>query len=191
MIICGIDYSMTSPALCIGEENCLFENNIFYGFRRLKRHISTKKEIVLFDYPLYKTNEERFDKISDLMIETILLNKVDLCRLEGYSLGSKGMIFDIAENTAVLKHKLYKNNINFELIPPKSVKLSFTGRGDCSKGVMYMFFRDKHCPYEIHHAIGDMDVPAEIDHPIEDLIDAYALKTYIPPLKKKSKKKPS
>lgn len=176
MVICGIDYSMSSPAICIGQKGDIFENLIFYCFATKKKHISNKSQIVLLEYPEYKNNEERFDKISNLFLDIILKHNVKLCKIEGYSFGSvSGMTFDLAENTGLLKHKLYKNNISVELYPPKTVKSQFTKRGDAGKGVMYMEFRDNHCPYEIHYAIGETSIPNDIGNPVSDLIDAYAL----------------
>ena len=35
--------------------------------------------------------------------------------IEGYSMGSKGKVFNIAENTGVLKYKIYKD-LQFEIL---------------------------------------------------------------------------
>lgn len=177
MILAGVDYSMSCPAMVIGKKGCCFDELKFYSFIKKKKHASIKEQIKLFDYPLYNSEEERFNNLADILINVIKESKVDKVLIEGYSFGStaSGMVFQIAENTGIFKHKLYKEGIAFDVVPPTVVKKSFTGRGNVQKGVMYMEFRDKHCPYEIHHAIGETTIPNNIGNPVSDLIDAYAI----------------
>lgn len=175
MILAGIDYSITCPGICIGEKGSSFEDLMFYSFRILKRHVSNKEQIKLLEYPLYTSEQERHDKISDMVMEILSKHKVDKIRIEDYSFGSKGKVFNIAENTGLLKHKLYKAGYDFDVSAPKEIKKHFSGKGNATKGVMYMSFRDKHCPYEIHHAIGDTEIPDDIKSPVSDMIDAYAI----------------
>ncbi len=178
MIVAGVDYSMSCPALVIGELGASFADLKFYSFAKKKRHVSIKKEIVLLDYPEYISEQDRYDKISDIFINIIKDSKVDEVLMEGYSYGSNaGLIFQIAENTEVFKYKLFKDKIPFSVIPPSQIKKLFSGRGNANKGVMYMTFRDKHCPYDIFNAIGEPKVPNEIGNPVSDIIDAYAIWT--------------
>lgn len=176
MIIAGIDYSMTCPAVVIGKVGASFDELMFYSFAKKKKHQSIKNQIVLFDYPLWKTDQERYDRVSDLYIDVLKEHKVEFVYMEGYSYGSNaGLVFQIAENTEVLKYKMYKNEIPYDVIPPTQVKKDFCGRGNANKGMMYVEFRDRHCPYDIHAAIGEPKEPNEIGNPVSDLVDAYAL----------------
>lgn len=176
MIVAGIDYSMSCPAIVVGDINAKFEDLQFYSFAKKKKQISIKSQIHLWQYPLYKSPEERFDLISTIVIDTLKKSGVEYCMMEGYSYGSRnGKVFEIAENTAMIKHKMSKSDIPFEVVPPTVVKKKFCGRGTATKEVMYMYFRDKHCPYEIHHAIGILNIPLKIGNPVSDMIDAYAI----------------
>lgn len=176
MIVAGVDYSMSCPALVIGELGSDFSDLKFYSFAKQKRHISIKNEIILLEYPEYINEQDRYDKISDIFINLILSHNVDEVLMEGYAYGSNaGLVFQIAENTEVFKYKLFKNKIPFSVIPPAQIKKLFTGRGNANKGVMYTTFRDKHCPYCIFNAIGVPKVPNDIGNPVSDIIDAYAI----------------
>ena len=62
MIVAGVDYSMSCPALVIGELGSDFSDLKFYSFAKQKRHISIKKEIILLEYPEYINEQDRYDK---------------------------------------------------------------------------------------------------------------------------------
>ncbi len=51
--------------------------------------------------------------------------------LEGYSFGSKGKVFHIAENTGILKYKIHNMGVPLEVIPPTTVKKFATGQRKC------------------------------------------------------------
>ena len=42
--------------------------------------------------------------------------------LEGYAFAAQGQVFNIGENTGLLKHKLYKNNLNTQIVTPTEIK---------------------------------------------------------------------
>jgi|TARA_Y100000004_G_scaffold141169_1_gene160520 Holliday junction resolvasome RuvABC endonuclease subunit len=88
--------------------------------------------------------------------------------IEGYSFGSKGLVFNLAENMGTLKHKLFKLNKNFSSIVPGRVKKNATGKGNADKLKMYeQFVKDT-----------KVDLMKEFDqtklnNPVTDIVDAY------------------
>ena len=63
--------------------------------------------------------------------------------MEGYAYGSAaGQVFQIAENTEVLKYKMYKGEIPYDVLAPKQVKKYFTGSGNSNKGMMFLSFKN-------------------------------------------------
>ena len=52
-------------------------------------------------------------------------------------MGSRGRVFHIAENTGVLKHKIYKAEITFEVVPPSTWKKEVVGKGNADKQYVY------------------------------------------------------
>ena len=51
-------------------------------------------------------------------------------------MGSRGKVFNLAENTGLLKHKLWKHNIEVILQSPSSIKKFATTKGNANKNVM-------------------------------------------------------
>ena len=82
---------------------------------------------------------------------------------------SAGMVFNIAENTGLLKHKLYKAKIPFSLFSPTVVKKQFVGKGNCKKEEMSAKFKERF-GVEFHKEYGGK--PG--DTPENDLVDAFA-----------------
>lgn len=167
MIVVGIDYSMSSPAICVhhGKEwsinnckfyfltarkKCVFPSSVFYG--------TLHKE--------YTTQEERFHNIASWTISNIPPSaKIGI---EGYAYASKGVVFDIGENTGLLKHLLWKKKLPFSVFSPPSIKKFATGKGNANKLAMYHSFV----------AETDMDISSKIhcnegDSPMSDIIDSY------------------
>jgi len=176
MIIAGVDYSMSCPAVVVGKQGAAFKDLLFFSFAKKKKHMSINPQITLFNYPDYLSEQERYDLVAEVFINVLKQHKVEKVLMEGYSYGSNaGLVFQIAENTEVFKFKMYKEKIPFEVVPPTQVKKDFTGRGNANKGMMYTTFRDDHCLYDIHNAIGELSEPAEIGNPISDIVDAYAI----------------
>lgn len=185
MIHCGIDYSMTCPAICIYSGGDLSDLNNF-KFHYLAPN---KKYEGVFEngfitghiYPTFSTQEERFDKISDWVLSCILkscptdtgLNTDIRVTIEGYAMGAKGKVFHIAENTGLLKYKLYKQHIPFDNPAPTTVKKFATGKGNAKKEAMYEAFFDD----------TSIDLEKILDckrdkNPVNDIADAYWMCKY-------------
>ena len=60
--------------------------------------------------------------------------------MEGYSFGSTGRVFNIAENTGILKYNLWAALIHFDVLAPTTVKKFATGSGSASKVDMFNQF---------------------------------------------------
>lgn len=74
----------------------------------------------------------------------------------------------MAENCAILKYHLHRENIAFDVIPPSRVKKLATGKGNAKKGDMYAAWLN----------IGGEDIETTLDtsreaNPISDLVDSY------------------
>ena len=93
--------------------------------------------------------------------------------LEGYAYGtSKGVVFEIGENTGVLKHKLMKAGISFEVFAPSEIKKHATGLGNSNKMAMELAFRNK-TGIDLSEWIGSQRTDKKIPSPANDMIDAY------------------
>jgi len=177
MNIIGVDYSITSPAICInmGEK--------FYFLSHQKKYTDWIWKDKIFGYSIFKEmkvdtkhSTRKYDIISTWAIDIINRYKPCYCVLEGYSYGSinQSMSFNIAENTQALKQKIYKENIDMDIVPPSSCKKAFTGKGNATKFAMYVAFTEK-TGIDLSKIFDTLNVDK---NPISDLVDSYALCHY-------------
>lgn len=172
MIHIGIDYSMNSPAICVIKHGFMS----FYFLSSVKKYQGKFSYFHGHVYPEWTQPEERFDKISNWVLDCITeacgpekgLNEPMKVTLEGYSMGSKGKVFHIAENTSILKHKLWQHNIPVETPAPTSIKKFATGKGNSDKARMYECFVAE-TGIDLENLLGG----DRSNNPISDIVDSY------------------
>lgn len=160
----GIDYSITSPAICVSEDGS-FDKSVFHFFGKTKKHKAiSQKNLRVYEYPVWKTDAERYEKLSEWTLEIIPENS--LVYIEGYAFNARGLVFNLAENMGVLKYKLYKKGFTPKIIPPTVVKKIATGRGNASKDfVVYTFLKE--FGENVFENIG------KAKNPLTDIVDSY------------------
>jgi Holliday junction resolvasome RuvABC endonuclease subunit len=176
MIIAGIDYSMTSPAICIynTDDEFKFENCEFYFLTQLKKYKNLTLKNVNGHYFDYIDNMNRYDLISSYFVDRILDAGVAHVFIEDYSMGSKGKVFNIAENTGVLKYRLWLLQLIVTTIPPTAIKKFATGKGNANKEKMQKVF-------EQENKVRLKDILHMTENqwnPSSDIIDAYYICKY-------------
>jgi len=175
-IIAGVDYSLSSPACCILNQNhieiyCMVKHN-FIDINYLVEPIS----III-----YKINKEqlspylRINYLSELFFN--ILKNVDEIAFEDYSFGSVGKVFGIAENTGVLKQKLFEYGIPLSLFAPSQIKKFATGKGNAKKEQMIEAFEtnlniDLYKIFNINKDKGPIS-------PLSDIADSYFIAKYL------------
>ena len=169
--IIGIDYSLTSPAICITTD-FVFKNSKFYYLTNKKKYIGSMSEnITGFEHKEYDTPIRRFSQISDWVYELIedTIHTQQLVYIEGYSFGSKGRgIFQIAENCGILKYRLQQMMIDYETVVPSVVKKGATGKGNADKDMMYESFSK-----ETNTDLKKVFDTIKVTNPISDIVDSY------------------
>lgn len=173
MIYVGIDYSITSPAMVIIDGAIIHA----YAFGDKKKQGVYKFmgsgiwEVRIDPYPVYSSEQERYDKIANYFIEKIeRLGENIQVRIENYSYASVGQVFHIAENCGLLKHYLWKKEIPFDVIAPPTIKKYATGSGRANKDAMYeAMCNDLSCDFRMH--VGDDG--KKVSSPTPDIVDAY------------------
>jgi len=113
-------------------------------------------------------------------------NCVNKASLEDYSYGSKGSVFEIGENTGLLKQVLFSLQIPFIPLAPGAVKKDATKNGAAKKDLMYKTFMEQES-VSIEKILGYttevwkeklIQTPWEVK-PIDDIIDSfYVLKSH-------------
>lgn len=172
-MIAGIDYSMTSPAITVGTspdfKKC---KTFFYTDKKKFCNVYPESIIGMKSFP-YESQEERFNNISEWALSIMKKFNVQECMVEDYAMGAKGKVFHIAENTGLLKHKLWANNIIMYTVAPTSAKKYFAGKGNANKEVMHEAFVQQ---TGVH--VGDLLGAKITDSPCSDIVDSYAMLCY-------------
>jgi len=114
----------------------------------------------------YILDVDRFDTISQ-WASNLCIGAGDIA-VEGYSFGSKGRVFNLAENMGILKHKLYKLAIPVTIIEPSRVKKCATGKGNADKQAMYEAFS-----IETKTNLLSVFNQKTLSNPVTDVIDSY------------------
>lgn len=177
----GIDFSMSSAGICIGDSDN--PESLEMGcFRQRKSDEALRKNITIMELPEHwKTPEERYFKIAT-EIYNFIISKTDskIVYLEGYSYGSSsGVVFNIAESTSVLKQMLYHGGFEINLVTPSELKKHATGKGNANKTKMLDAFIDV-TGYDFNKTFHGPTKPVEkgmkrVPSPVNDIIDAYFL----------------
>jgi len=125
----------------------------------------------------YLCNQERYDNISNYFITLISenVNEHIVINIEDYSFGSKGKVFNLAENCGLLKHKLWGLGYKLTLIPPTTLKKFATTKGNANKESMYQSFIAAGNP-DINKTL--FPTKSKIDNPVSDIVDSYYLAIY-------------
>jgi hypothetical protein len=90
--------------------------------------------------------------------------------LEDYAYGAKGRVFNIGENTGVLKLLLANNAV--QVVSPTAVKKFATGKGNATKDQMVaQFLRETRIDF-MRDLYGNK---GSLRSPVPDLVDAYYL----------------
>ena len=188
----GIDYSMTSPAMCMYHATDDKYRWYYMSTTKSKLKESHNLQSALIDVPKSVQQDllegsidasmSRYNQISDYFMRTLDVLQPKMVFIEGYSLGSVGKVFSIAENTAILKQKLYDNGHFVSVFPPTVVKKFATGKGNASKTIMREQFLKPHKALKtllVEQRVKDLHkVTHYVDSPMSDLIDAYFICRY-------------
>jgi len=179
--IAGIDYSLTSPAICVYKE----EDGGYFDFDRcMLYYLSNNKRqqqlasgcglsnLIAEPYPEWETEEERHDALSSWVIS--LIQECSEVFIEGYAFATSAQagVRSIAENTGLLKHKMWKRKMVFKAYPPTVIKKFATGKGNANKEQMYEAFVDELLtPTDLKERLTPK--AKKVINPISDIVDAY------------------
>ena len=170
--IIGIDYSLTCPCCCIFEsEDLSYENAKFYYLTSTKKYegVFLDGKVIGDRIEDYTNQQERHDNISNWVFKRAVGNSINPTGfIEDYSFGSKGRVFNLAENTGLLKHKLYKKNMKFVTLVPSVIKKMATGKGNADKTRMY----DKWYEETGINLMEALDQQT-LSNPVTDIVDAF------------------
>lgn len=165
--IVGIDYSMSSPSICVHKGNAWSLKNCKFYFLTSRKSCALKTKMfhgqLQFDY---SSQEQRFSQLAEWTLSKIPKNSTVF--IEGYAYASKGVVFHIGENTGILKHMLWSHDISFNDMPPPTIKKFATGKGNANKLAMHHSFVS-----ETQFDISSHIHCNEGESPMSDVIDSF------------------
>ena len=176
MIYVGIDYSLTSPCVCVSKDKT-FSNSFFYFLNDRKTVQGKCHNILGEEHEEYLTDQERYENIASWVLGILsnFTHEEITVMIEDYSFGSKGKVFNLAENCGILKYLLFKNGYKFFTVPPTVVKKFATGKGNATKEKMYEFFV-KDTMIDLHNIISPT---TKLGSPTTDIVDAWYIARYM------------
>ena len=83
---------------------------------------------------------QRFSRLASWVCDELMWQMRPRIVIENYAYAATGRVFDIGENTGILKYKLNKCGMRFETVTPQIVKKYATGKGNAKKADMYDAF---------------------------------------------------
>ena len=177
MIFCGIDLSYTSPGVCIYDDQTdpVFENLRFFNLKEDKTKNDIKRcgifgNIQIDIQPKWTCAEERYSINARWLTGILVKHKVAQVTLEGYAMGARaGLVFNIAENTSLIKQWMFHNGIPFETPPPSVGKKLLSGKGNSGKPEMIDAFHKLFPHVQLDKILGIK----EYAKPIDDLVDSF------------------
>tara|TARA_B100001057_G_C22332440_1_gene750066 strand:- start:13 stop:597 length:585 start_codon:yes stop_codon:yes gene_type:complete len=163
--IIGIDYSLTSPAVCVNDGKLKF----YYLTTKKKWIGQQSKDIIGYEHKEWTDPIQRFTYISDFVFDILFTTNNPKIFIEGYSFGSKGQgLFQIAENCGILKYRLLEKNYGYNTVVPSVVKKGATGKGNADKDMMYEAFVK-----ETNIDLKQIFDTEKVGNPISDIADSY------------------
>jgi len=177
-VIVGIDYSMTSPAVCVCNGEFKIENCQFLYITNTKKYEGTYGQFNGILMNTWTDNIDRFAQLAEHTREFIFYKWPEgadepSVGLEGYAMGAKGQVFNIGENTGILKYYLqFMEGWDVTTYPPSTVKKFATDKGNANKEKMYEQFI-KETSLDLEKIFGIDINPEKINGPISDIVDAY------------------
>jgi Holliday junction resolvasome RuvABC endonuclease subunit len=172
----GVDYSMTSPAMVIYDDTkpFCFENCHAYYMTMTKKYETHFANVTGVHFE-YSSQMDRFDKISEYFLTMILHHKATVVYIEDYSMGSKGKVFHIGENTGIFKYKVWNEQNDVVGVPPTVIKKFATGKGNSNKERMEESFKEENPKIDLKF---ELNMTARQWNPSSDIIDAYYVCKY-------------
>lgn len=177
MIYAGIDYSMTSPAVCVyagDPKKFSFKKCLNFSLSDHKIKNPTTNLYTFNTHNPFNSQMERFDHLAQWVMGIIGSYQDILVGIEDYAMGAKGKVFHIGECGGILKHTLWKAGIEFQTYPPTVIKKHATGKGNAKKTDMYAQFMN-----DTKIDLKQLLQPNRLlGSPTTDIIDSYYICSY-------------
>lgn len=171
--VLGIDYSMTSPALCYCEGEISFQSCQIHYLTSVRKCEGLFGNMTGDPFPVLE-GMAKYNAISDWTLGIVKKYNPSIVFIEDYAFGATGRVFHIAENTGLLKYKLWSQGLNIVTVAPTTVKKFATGKGNSKKDAMELAFIEE-TKYNVKEVL---KLTPKQWNPSSDIIDSYYICKY-------------
>ncbi len=175
-ILAGIDYSLSNPTICLHPANKSFalEHCSIHYLTGSKKGEGKFLEgrVIGKALPLWTIPEQRYYQITSWALN--VMGEANPVAIEDYAFAAKGRVFNIGENTGLLKYYLWKVSKNYTAIPPTVIKKFASGKGNANKDAMHDAFV-KETGTDLMKVYGTTNT----NSPINDVVDAFYVCKYL------------
>lgn len=202
MLKIGIDFSLTSPGICINMQDeylfiSMFDTSSVKDWEKSKkfethRNLST----IIQTIPYRRITQEGDYNLSEglkmtnarILAERIVIILSDIVKgddvtigIEGFSFGSKSSSYiDLVMYQTILRDRLIEEFGDvLVVLSPSHIKKSFTGKGNANKELMIKSFIEsddkKILKNNFHKYCKEKYDSIVVDKPIDDLVDSFAI----------------
>ena len=174
MKLCGIDYSLTCPAITVFEGDKFSHLNCqSYYLIDTPKYVKENGNFHGHQMKPYSSPMERYENIATWALS--IVENSNFVGIEDYSMGSRGKVFHIAENTAILKYLLTKKGIPYRTYPPTQIK-KFAIKGNADKTLMYSAYI-KDTRIDLRSMMEYKGT--KVGSPVSDIVDSYFITKYL------------
>jgi len=170
--IAGIDISMNGTGMTIlklDDDLNIIESS-YRGFTTTAAQYKKDTENqFLLNKKNYQHELLQFIAVADQITKWCVDAGVEYAAIEGYSFGSIGKTFNMAENCGLIKTSLLKAGIKLRIYDPNSIKKIATGDGSAKKENMLEAFNE----IPVNEKVDITKLGSPTTHPSEDIIDAF------------------
>lgn len=169
MNIAGIDQSLTGSGITVSENG-----KYHYFLIETKKEKGTKSPSI--------DNTRRLLYIKKQIKEILIKYKIEFIAMEGLAFGATGRsVMTIGGLTHILRELYIELNIDFIIIPPKTLKKFWFGNGNAKKEEMVQEAVDRKCDINIMKNYGTKKIPNIMFD--DNIVDSMALCIFIQEMK--------
>ena len=174
--IAGIDFSLSSPAICVYTGNKFNYKDCSFYFLTDRKKNAQYYNTNLVGSPMvgYVSQEERYHNISNWALSVLSNHHVEKVFIEDYAFAANGRVFHIAENCGVLKYRMWMANYEITPIAPTQIKKFATGKGNANKEDMQVAFINE----TGYNPKQELNLTDKQWNPSSDIIDSYYICKY-------------
>jgi Holliday junction resolvasome RuvABC endonuclease subunit len=170
--ICGIDYSTSSPSICINVGLDIDFHYLTTVKRNARQEQHGKFQFAGTHLLKFSLKIQQYDFIAKWAMGVLDLYRLDHIFIEDYAFAATGKVFHIGENTGLLKYRLYKRDYAFQMIAPTMVKKFATTKGNAKKDEMLAQFNMEN-NIDLRKVLN-----IKTENPVSDIVDSYYIWQY-------------